>query len=146
MKTEQSEYGEKENIQPELQISFKGESIEFPESGDSSSVQERKVLFEIVFPLDPTESSVSVSGKIVHLGEISHQCPHCNNTFSLAGNLKVHVKSVHLGDKPHHCPHCNTLFSQSSQLKGHVKSVHWAERSYQCPHCITAFRTSSNLT
>ena len=62
-----------------------------------------------------------------------------NASFSLKGNLKVHIASVHERKKSYVCESCKTSFSTKDHLKRHIASVHERKKPHRCESCKTNF-------
>ena len=72
-----------------------------------------------------------------------HKCPYCDNLFSSAGNLKMHVKT-HSGEKSKKCNQCDYAFTHASSLRAHLKT-HSGERSNKCNQCHFACCDANSL-
>ena len=59
----------------------------------------------------------------VHLGERSHQCKQCDETFRYIENLHLHTKKVHEGIK-FKCNQCGKELFNNRGLKRHLLKSH----------------------
>ena len=46
----------------------------------------------------------------VHKEKRNNHCTICNNSFSIAGNLRTHILTVHEGNRDHKCKSCGKSF------------------------------------
>jgi len=79
-----------------------------------------------------TKSAVNSKEKITICNELNkrtrdelpkHQCPKCDKSFPLKGNLTRHLLS-HTGLKPFMCSQCDKSYTQSGNLRLHERVMH----------------------
>ena len=105
----------------------------------------------------------------------THQCEHCQKTFTSNSNLSHHIKSQHNPDgallhmcrfcgksfkaklglqyhemshtnkKPEGCPHCDFKCLSKSSLMRHIQGVHESNNEEVCDICGKAFNTKYKL-
>ncbi|WAR08603.1 PRDM4-like protein, partial [Mya arenaria] len=76
---------------------------------------------------------------VVHTGDKSFNCPHCDASFGRRSDLKVHTYK-HTKEVYHPCNVCGKEFFKMQNLKKHLK-VHTGERNYMCDKCFKGFQT-----
>ena len=74
---------------------------------------------------------------LTYSGNKPFGCTQCNNTFTIAVNLKTHVHSFR-------CEQCSYSCRQSSNLKYHMLS-HTGEKSFACNKCNHSCKQSIHL-
>ena len=82
---------------------------------------------------------------LTHSGQKPFACIECNNTFTIAGNLKQHMM-LHSGVKPFRCEQCDYSCAQAQHLKEHILrhsgekllKTHSQERPNKCNLCENA--------
>ncbi|XP_053146007.1 zinc finger protein 436-like isoform X2 [Hemicordylus capensis] len=80
---------------------------------------------------------------IVHVGEESHMCRKCGQTFEHQSGLIVH-QMIHTAERPYECLECGKSFCQRENLLAHQR-IHLGERPYECLQCGKHFSTRSHL-
>ena len=86
-----------------------------------------------------------------HISQKPLQCEHCDRTFLVEKNLKLHLqrhadRSKFLKTVKCSEPTCSKFFESEEIRDGHFKSKHEGiERPYQCSVCSKSYKTRSDL-
>ncbi|XP_077186442.1 uncharacterized protein LOC143833954 isoform X1 [Paroedura picta] len=81
--------------------------------------------------------------QMIHTAERPYECLECGKSFCQRENLLAHQK-IHLGERPYECLQCGKHFSTRSHLVTHQR-IHTGEKPYKCPHCAKSFSNKSSL-
>ena len=80
--------------------------------------------------------------KVIHSGEMLHQCHQCSQFFSLADSLKQHM-FAHGVEKTNKCEKCMQSYKRPHELRKHIKTE-VVRKVHMCAIYVTLYSFSLN--
>ncbi|CAH2037129.1 unnamed protein product, partial [Iphiclides podalirius] len=80
--------------------------------------------------------------RLIHTGELQHQCPQCPYRARTKYALAVHSR-LHSGERPLRCPECPATFPNASNLASHRRRH--LPPAYHCDVCQRGFKFKEAL-
>ena len=77
--------------------------------------------------------SLKMHIQTIHKDQNDYNCVSCGNSFSNAGSLRRHIKSIH-EDHIFKCESCGKTLSRADELKRHIHTIH-GPKNYKCESC-----------
>ena len=91
---------------------------------------------------------------VVHAESKNFNCKMCDKSFSVNGDLAVHMDFVHEKKKNHKCQLCEDIdFASASNLKKHMIQIHSGKNiiqkleikmKHQCEYCDKTYLTKGS--